>query len=819
MRWIGLGHRSGALGALLGVFFICAANAATLTVTTAADSGPGSLRQTIADAAPGDTIDFGVTGVITLAAQLGIDKDLTITGPGAADLAISGNGKVRVMRIAYGSVHITGLTIRYGKASGNDGGGGISNAGTLTMRDCTLYGNTVSDLTVGDYTYFGVGGGLYNAGEATLERCQITDNVAGTAGAVFSGSTWDGGGTANLVLTDCLLQSNSVRYVAAAVMSFDKATLTRCKLYSNRIPGSGYDGSTLFNFGTALLRDCELRNNSGNCYCAGIENVGYLEAVGCTVSGTVAQRAAVNNFSVARLTNCTIASNSAQGSETAGGVQSVGLFRSAITTITNCTIAGNAGATGAAAAVYAGILGPGLTSSVYLRNTILTRRSPTPSILVASAGKVESQGYNLASDAPAALSQASDRRGLDPLLGPLADNGGPVRTQTLLPGSPAADAGSPSVFPATDSRGFARPCDCDADGVARSDIGAFEAASPLILPAAATGNAYLPTPIGAVLRGAVNPNSLPAHAHFEWGLDLAYGHASTDQDLGSGSDDIALSSPIAGLTPGKVWHYRLVAQSGAGPVPAADQSFATPNPGPGTALSFTPGGRYVELPAATWFDGDFTIEGWVYVRNRTCMTRLVEFGNGPMSDTVLVSLSSGTTGRPWFRSYAGGTSAGAVTAPTAIPMRRWTHIACTLKGTKGTLYVNGTPVATGTMSVPLGVPRRANTIGWHNWENSSSYDTQPVAFPDAAYDDLRLWNVARSADQIRQYRDKSVGADTPGLVALYRFDEGAGRAVHDAGPNGLHGTIVGPPEWLPSAATRMAVPAPTLAAVAIESNR
>jgi hypothetical protein len=67
--------------------------ASTITVTNANDSGPGSLRQAIADANLGDTIDFSLSypALITLTSgELVISKNLTITGPGASHLAISG---------------------------------------------------------------------------------------------------------------------------------------------------------------------------------------------------------------------------------------------------------------------------------------------------------------------------------------------------------------------------------------------------------------------------------------------------------------------------------------------------------------------------------------------------------------------------------------------------------------------------------------------------------------------------------------------------------------------------------------------------------
>src|SRR6266487_630136 len=100
------------------------------TVTTTADDGPGSLRDTIANAAAGETIDFSVTGLITLTSgELMIDKSLNITGPGSATLMIQrslapGTPDFRIFDILGGTVIISGMTVNNGRS---DYGGGLFN--------------------------------------------------------------------------------------------------------------------------------------------------------------------------------------------------------------------------------------------------------------------------------------------------------------------------------------------------------------------------------------------------------------------------------------------------------------------------------------------------------------------------------------------------------------------------------------------------------------------------------------------------------------------------------------------------------------------
>src|SRR5206468_50828 len=150
-----------------------AVHANIITVANTADSGPGSLRQALADANDVDTIDFdsslrGQTITLT-SGQLLVRNSLTISGPGAANLAVNGNAASRVFLLLSGqTVTISGLTITNGQASPSSGGGIYNDHSTLTVSSCTISGNSAFD-----------GGGIYNngySGSATLEILNSTLN-------------------------------------------------------------------------------------------------------------------------------------------------------------------------------------------------------------------------------------------------------------------------------------------------------------------------------------------------------------------------------------------------------------------------------------------------------------------------------------------------------------------------------------------------------------------------------------------------------------------------------------------------------------------
>jgi hypothetical protein len=242
----------------------------TLTVTNLSDtgvSGDGSLRGEIAAAAKGDQIVFArslVGQTITLNAANGpllLDKDLTISGPGADKLTISGNDATQVFSIASGtSDTIKGLTIADGNADRLfAGGGGILNNGTLTLDDSTLSGNHADGFVMG-------GGGIANNGQLTIDHSTLSGNHA-------DGGFFGGGGIANygqLTIDHSAVFGNHADGVEVArgggIFNEFIMTIDHSAVFGNHSDGGdgGGGGGGIFNGAIMTLEFSAVFGNSGD---------------------------------------------------------------------------------------------------------------------------------------------------------------------------------------------------------------------------------------------------------------------------------------------------------------------------------------------------------------------------------------------------------------------------------------------------------------------------------------------------------------------------------------------------------------------------
>jgi CSLREA domain-containing protein len=495
----------------------------TFTVTSEADAndtnpGDGScadetgactLRAAISEAndlGGADTITLPAgTYTLTIAGSgessnatgdLDIRSDITINGAGADVTFIqagtdSTNGIDRVFHVVSGAeATISGVTIRYGKApdSTNQGGrhgGGIYNAGTLTIQDSTVSGNHAGYGNDGG----GDGGGIYSPGPSlTIQNSIVSDNQAGNA---VSGSGGDGGGLhvwALYPLVDTVtIQGSTVSsnragdgafggacggaYIEAGTVTIDDSTI------SNNYAGDGGDlegdlGGYYGGMSIMLVDGLTIRNSTISDNHAGATN-GDVGGLRVEVYEGLSSPGATTT-----LTNLTVSGNSGLS---VGGIlfqhyaSYAASFQLSHSTITNNT----ATQTEAPDSVVGGINVVGLGSgaaTLELENSIVAgnRGGTDADCLASENSEISSLGYNLVG-AGCPTDGTTDLTPTDPGLAPLADNGGPTWTHALLPDSPGVDAipyetnGCGTDY-TLDQRGEPRPYPAEGS----CDIGAYE---------------------------------------------------------------------------------------------------------------------------------------------------------------------------------------------------------------------------------------------------------------------------------------------------------------------------------------------------------
>jgi hypothetical protein len=397
-----------------------------------------------------------------------------IDGPGASLLTIWGNDTYQGLNVAGGvTASLTGLTIERGYTTLLNGGG-IEDDGTLAVTNCTIADNVSG----------GMGGGIYDGGALTVTGSTIQGNVS--KGGVGGGLDVDADATANI--TDSTIEGNSATGAGSVgggiAVTVDSALMvinstvggaSSSEINSSSLYGGGiYNGSGC----TLTITGSTIEGNSVSAVGSdggGIENDtdGTLTLADSTVAGNSAKGLGggiQTSGTTAVVTNSTIAGNSA---EFGGGIET-----EKVVTVYDSTIADNT-------ATMAGgglLVDNGATAT--LDNTIIAQNLGAVSVLAggATASDVDNAGtlsgsYNLIGTGGAGglvNGNNGNQVGVaSPGLGPLANNGGPTDTITLLPGSPASDHGSNLLIPAgvtTDQRGpgFARIFN------GTVDIGAFE---------------------------------------------------------------------------------------------------------------------------------------------------------------------------------------------------------------------------------------------------------------------------------------------------------------------------------------------------------
>lgn len=501
-----------AIGATLALWLVLgAAQAAVFTVTSTVDTdgatcgNPCTLRQAInaANANVGaDTINFNVSGSITLGSVLPVITDtLAIDGTGRS-VSLNGGGIVQVLQLdGATSLALKSLTIANGRTTQNFSAGGVS----------------VLAPSLGT-----------PAGGATLS---VVD-------CVFSANSANSGASAGAIMMFAALGGNTSLTVANSIFIGNSATT----------PGDPSVGAIYgYSGGAITISNSTFENNSGTVG-AIYEPFGSLAVSGSTFVGNTAIYGGairvMNIFGTANtITNSTFYTNSSFFS--GGAIYSAGGFDiPGRLTITNSTFSGNMSNSGNSVGQNGAIFASG-PSHLALRNTVVERSTNGN----CGALVIFDEGGNLSDDASCTFTDSTSLINTAAQLGPLQNNGGSTWTMAPKTGSPAIDQGTNQLAIdaglTTDQRGTGFPRISPTGG--RVDRGAFEVQVDNIPPTcAATAR---PNTLFDPNHKLVNITTTVTASDDNPGVTFTLrAVTSSEADSGLGRDDVPLD--IQGWTVG-----------------------------------------------------------------------------------------------------------------------------------------------------------------------------------------------------------------------------------------------------------------------------
>ena len=565
---------------LAAAFLVVAAAPATASsfaVTNINDSGPGSLRQAIIDADAStdasNTIAVSATGEIKLLSVLpAITQPMQIQGPGAASLDVNGqNANAIFVILGAGGVGISGLTVSNGSGSS---GGAIRNEGMLTITNSTVSGSTATQ-----------GGGIYNTGVLTLTNVTVTGNMASYVGGIDNQ-------VGTVFVVDSTVSGNtSVSSDGGGIRNIGTATITDSTISGNT---AGTFGGGLDNVGGSMkVARSTVSGNTAGDRAGGIINLGHARMTidSSTITGNTSngggggggggiQNDGTGDGSsppaVLTIVNSTIANNSTPNN--GGGVDTFDLDSSPsitpTTTIMSSTVAGNnAGGAGGGLNEYQGSYA--IQNSVIADNTAGTT-NPDCSNAQPNSPPFGSEGYNLIGDTTGCtgFTGIGDLVAVNPLLGFLAQNGGPTETFGLLPGSPALGAGDPlapgsggSACPVSDQRGLPR-----GGAAGRCDIGAVQPGPPAIAIVAPSNGAAFTQ--GQTANASYSCTADPTTTIASCSGPVASGSPISTSTLGSHPFTVTATDAL-GVTSTQTTSYT-VAPASSGMTPGGGTSPARP---------------------------------------------------------------------------------------------------------------------------------------------------------------------------------------------------------------------------------------------------
>jgi hypothetical protein len=455
---------------------------------------PSVQAVTIADLTIADGTGVTVNGQRVGGGLFNDHATVTLDHVVVTDNAVATGGSGGGIYNATGTMMLNASTVSGNSVAGNGFGGGIDNqTGTLTVNASTVSGNSVRRGQFGDGGGISTGGGVF-----VLTSSLIADNhVQATTG----GGSGDGGGLAlagTITITDSTISGNTAGRFGGGINiqepfpSNHPVSVTRSVIRGNQADSAGglySSGGTVVIDHTIVsgnsaaigrgsgvvngldermtITDSLISDNTGG---SGIQNVSQLTLSGSTIAGNSTPSVGgglLLEDGTASVVNCTFSGNRA--GQSGGGIWMFGdpppVGGNGVLELTSVTITQNVAEGVSSSLVGGGGLAaprtPRANTRVTVRNTLIAGNS-TASVGPDVFGYVDSLGYNLVGEVEDSRGWAStDSLGhtyapLDPMLGPLQDNGGPTPTHAVLAGSPAHNTGDYRLIETPDQRGTIR---------------------------------------------------------------------------------------------------------------------------------------------------------------------------------------------------------------------------------------------------------------------------------------------------------------------------------------------------------------------------
>lgn len=465
----------------------CATSGGTCTLRAA-------IEEINATDASSNTVTFSpglsLPGTILLGSSLPtIASSISIVGPGSDLLTIDGQGSVEILQInltAYGTVYMSGLRFT----------GGTSTAAGALYISSTAFATFEETVFAANNATGSMGGAIYCSGcTLWLRKNRFSSNLAANSGGAVYASV------ATIDIRDSVFIENAAGQGGGAIL----ATTSDVSIEDSRIESNsaGHGGGGLMigvaDGGRFICRDTVVSGNNGGSdrgggiflYGTGASSILQNVALSGNRAGDDGGGLYITSSPYTVIANSTFSGNSA-------GLYGGGISHGDSVTVklSNVTITNNEAGTGLVAEAGGGLSGPfTIENSIIAGNTDLSSNNldHAPDCF----GNITSNGHNIIGDASWCTVAASegDNFGnsttpVDPIVGPLARNGGTTPTQALLSGSPAIDSGNaagckwddnadgdaatPDQLLTDDQRSSPRPWDPFVTGTQICDAGAFE---------------------------------------------------------------------------------------------------------------------------------------------------------------------------------------------------------------------------------------------------------------------------------------------------------------------------------------------------------